>query len=51
LAAAWVDGEWDRLKEEKLSAEQHKADLEALFKAVLTEVWPIWSQRDMLWKP
>ena len=48
LVNAFVEAEWERLQQgtPALTAEQQKADLDALFKLVLTEAW----QWEALWK-
>lgn len=47
LTEAFARGEWDRLEREApaLGAERQKADLDAVFKAALTDTWPDWPQK------
>jgi predicted nucleotidyltransferase len=51
LTEAFVGAEWERLEREtpSLAAERQKADLDAVFNAVLAEAWTDWPQRSTLW--
>jgi predicted nucleotidyltransferase len=52
LTEAFARGEWERLERETpaLAAEQHKADVDAVFNATLAAAWPDWPQRSALWR-